>query len=422
MAAVTLEPLPPVEAVQFFRAKGYRLGFDWRDTWQEEHSRAFTVAKAMRLDILQDIRGALDEAIAGGETFESFRKKLEPTLAAKGWWGRSRMTDPQTGEERVVQLGSPRRLRVIYDTNIRMAAAAGRWERIERVKERRPWLRYVAVLDERTRPEHRAWHGTVLPADDAWWRTHYPPNGWNCRCIVQQLSDRDLERFGYAPSAAAPPGGSRSWTNKRTGERMRVPAGIDPGFGYNVGRSHTAGLVPPPRSGPLPAPVPMPPVARPPLPAPRPAPASRLLPDGLAPEDYARRFLGEFGGAIGRPVTFTDAIGEDIIISERMFQTGAGHWKSMKQARHRSLLLLADTLKSPDEIWWQWTEHPPGRFTLVRRYMARWTVEGREVPALVLFDVSADGWFGITAYDPSSQTYLDRRQRLGTLAWRRPTD
>ena len=119
-----------------------------------------------------------------------------------------------------------------------MAYAKGRWERIERVAERRPWLRYVAVQDARTRPEHMAWHGTVLPVDHPFWRSHYPPNGWRCRCTVEQLSDHDLELDGFTPSDGPPPGSERTrrWTNKRTGKTVQVPVGIDPGFGHNVGR------------------------------------------------------------------------------------------------------------------------------------------------------------------------------------------
>ena len=230
--------LPPEEAVQHFRAKGFHVGFDWRDTDAGTHVRSFTVAKAMKLDILEDIQGAMDQAIADGKTYDWFRDNLEPTLRKKGWWGRQSMTDPLTGESRIVQLGSPRRLRIIFDTNLRMAYAHGRWQGIERLKERMPFLRYISVLDARTRPEHARWHGTVLPVDDPFWRTHYPPNGWRCRCIVQQLSDDDLERYGSKVSSGPPPGSeqTRPWVNRRTGEAARVPAGIDPGFAHNVGR------------------------------------------------------------------------------------------------------------------------------------------------------------------------------------------
>ena len=229
--------VPPAEAVRNSRAKGYHVGFDWRDTAAAEHVRSFTVAKATRLDILEDIRGAVDRALAEGTTFRQFQTELEPLLRAKGWWGRESVIDPVTGQARVVQLGSVRRLRIIFDTNLRTSYARGRWERIQRTKETTPWLRYNAILDERTRPEHLAWHGTVLPVDHPWWETNYPPNGWRCRCIVQQLSDDDLEDFGYEPSPGPPPGSERTrpWTNKRTGETIRVPVGIDPGFGHNVG-------------------------------------------------------------------------------------------------------------------------------------------------------------------------------------------
>ena len=85
--------VPPAEAVAAFCAKGLHVGFDWRDTDAALHARSFTVVKA----------------IAEGVTFEAFQERLEPTLHKKGWLGRQAMTDPVTGETRLVQLGSPRR-------------------------------------------------------------------------------------------------------------------------------------------------------------------------------------------------------------------------------------------------------------------------------------------------------------------------
>ena len=234
MAAPEWLAVPPEEAIRRFRAKGYHVGFDWRDTDAAHHLRSFTVAKAMRLDILHDIREAVDAAIAEGATFREFRARLEPTLVRKGWWGRREVLDPVTGETRLVQLGSPRRLRIIFDTNLRMAGARGRWERIERTKSSLPYLRYVAVQDARTRPEHMRWHNTVLPVDHEFWRTHAPPNGWRCRCQVVALSERDLERSGLSVSPD-PVVASRDWTNRRTGDTTRVPEGIDPGFAHNPG-------------------------------------------------------------------------------------------------------------------------------------------------------------------------------------------
>ena len=122
----------------------------------------------------------------------------------------------------------------------------GRWQAIERLKETRPYLRYVAVRDERTRPKRRSWHGTVLPVDHPWWNTRYPPNGWNCRCIVQQLSGDDLERYGYTPTSGPGPDAdvTMPWLNKRTGEITRIPVGVDPGFAHNVGELDLASACP----------------------------------------------------------------------------------------------------------------------------------------------------------------------------------
>lgn len=237
MAVSARFDLTPEKAVAFFKGKGLSASFAWQDMLHEEHDRAFTVAKMMYLDLLTEVRTHVDRAISEGLTLRDFRSDLEPILVKAGWWGKAEMADPATGETKLVQLGSPRRLRTIYDTNLRTAYAAGHWERIQDNAERAPYVMYSAVLDGRTRPQHQAWHGTVLRSDDPWWKTHTPPNGWNCRCTVIQLSERDLEKLGKSGPDSAPPSPTREWTNPRTGEVLDVPVGVDPGWGYAPGAS-----------------------------------------------------------------------------------------------------------------------------------------------------------------------------------------
>lgn len=416
MPKVEFRNLPPAEAVSYFEGKGYRTTFGWADMMHEEHAAAFTVAKVSRLDLLADIRQAVDQAIREGWTKERFQRELTPTLVAKGWWGRQEMMDPRTGETREVQLGSPRRLAIIYDTNLRTSHAAGRWEQIQRVKADRPYLRYCAVLDRRTRPAHRGWNGTVLPVDHGYWSTHYPPNGWRCRCFVVSVSQRELERRGEVVSGS-PVIEARDWVNGRTGEVSRVPLGIDPGFAYNPGHGRMASLTPPPLDRPLSGIYSGNPAAVPP-PAARPIDPSRLLPPGQAPEQYARAFLREFGADIGRPVVWHDKLGEPMVISDSMFRLVDGRWKVNKRPnRGSTILALADALKDPDEIWWVWQELHTGGTALRRRYLKRSTVNGQDL--MLVFEVGRDGWVGVTGFDVERRGYLDR-QRQGTLAWRRP--
>jgi SPP1 gp7 family putative phage head morphogenesis protein len=386
--------------------------------WQDEHAYAFTVAKASGTDILQDIRSAVDEAIAGGTTFSDFQKRLKPTLQEKGWWGRKLMVDPKTGEEKEVQLGSTRRLNTIFDTNLRSSYAAGRWERINEVKKARPYLRYLAVLDERTRDKHRQWHDVILPVDDPFWQQYYPPNGWRCRCSVQQLSARDLKRLGKGITQGNPETPPKTYVNNRTGEVTKVPQGIDPGFAYNSGMARLRGLTPPPLDRPLSLPY-SGPKASLPLPPPRSLPKTILWGEDLSDEAYAAKFLKEFGADIGKPAVFTDVAGEKILISEDLFKTSSGSWKiSRDKKRFKYLGLLAQAIRDPDEIWYVWEEYPAGRWTLRRKYLARFDIEGERTPAFVLFDTNKDGWSGVTAFTPNKDDYIGK-QRAGALVYRR---
>lgn len=230
---------PPPEVLEYFRAKKLKPGFDHRDVWRQEHATAFTVAKAMELDVLQALYDALDAAIADGQTYQSFKKGLQPKLQQLGWWGRKDATDPLTGEVREVQLGSPRRLKTIYNANLRTARAAGQWDRIERTKKLRPYLLYRLGPSREHRLDHLRWDGLILPVDHPFWQTHYPPNGWGCKCYVRQISQREYDRLTSTGKymTTAPEIKKRDWVNKRTGEVEQVPEGIDPGWDTNPGQA-----------------------------------------------------------------------------------------------------------------------------------------------------------------------------------------
>uniref|UniRef100_A0A6H1ZD07 Putative capsid morphogenesis protein n=1 Tax=viral metagenome TaxID=1070528 RepID=A0A6H1ZD07_9ZZZZ len=231
---VDLVALPPAEAIEYFRQKGFAVGFDYRDVWQGQHQSAFTVAKAMQLDLLQDIRAEVDRALAEGTTLQDFQKRLMPNLQTKGWWGRQDRLDPLTGEVRDVQLGSPRRLKVIYDTNLRTAHSEGQWQRIQDRKAAFPYLQYDGGNSENPRLQHSAWDGLVLSVDDPFWQSHMPIKEWGCKCRVIPMTAGQLQRQGMQVSES-PKVPSVPFVNKRTGEVQQIPKGVHPAFHYPPG-------------------------------------------------------------------------------------------------------------------------------------------------------------------------------------------
>lgn len=224
MAKVEGGPVAFREAIDFYKQKVRLPTKAWTDLWHGMHARAFVIAGATKDELLKDFHDAVTRAIAEGRTLADFRKDFDAIVKRHGWDYKG---------------GRGWRSAVIYNTNMRMAFAAGKWDQIQRVKERRPYLRYSAILDSGTRDDHRTWHGTVLPVDHPWWATHYPPNGWGCRCTIQQLSAADVTRLGYRVSDAAPEVRPVARTITVDGRKVdvTVPEGIDPGFDYNVGQA-----------------------------------------------------------------------------------------------------------------------------------------------------------------------------------------
>jgi SPP1 gp7 family putative phage head morphogenesis protein len=236
-----LARLTPEEAVAYLeRRTGIRVTFDWRDMWAEEHAAQFTVSRLTRVDLLTTIRDALLESVEGDLSRRDFMRDIKAVLAKAGWWGEREVLDPETGKL-VRTVFDPARLKLIYDTNTNNAYQAGLWERIQRNKRTSPYLRYITKRDERVRITHQALDNVALPVDDPWWDKYYPPNGWRCRCRVMTMSRKEYDDWVAKKRIKAPPKSqTKRWVNRRTGEVMDIPVGIDPGFDHHVGKASRA--------------------------------------------------------------------------------------------------------------------------------------------------------------------------------------
>ncbi|MGY3571957.1 phage head morphogenesis protein [Vibrio paucivorans] len=243
---------------QYLLSKGLSPTFDWEEMLQEEHDFNFTVAKMTETDMLTDTQLLIARALDEGMPYREFSQLLKPMLVEKGWWGKQVMRDPWSGEEREVQLGSDKRMRTIYETNMRTARAYGQYQRTLQTSDVLPYYVYELGPSRVHRKEHLAWAGLMLPVDDPFWETHYPPNGWGCKCRLRQVSRYEYERLQrdgltervqeldehgmptgrfttetVAVKTTAPVIDEYQYVNKRTGEVSYVPNGIDPGWAYH---------------------------------------------------------------------------------------------------------------------------------------------------------------------------------------------
>ena len=207
----------PTAVYEYLKSKKPQAHFDYDEIVHDAHKKAFTVAKMMNLDLLKDTQASLAKAFKKGVGFDEWKNSVKPMLAKKGWLGNIKVKDPKTGEEKEIYVGN-RRLRNIFNTNMRTAYAKARYEsQMESLGE---YFRYTAVLDSRTREAHRKLHGKTLPKTDKFWDTNYPPNGWGCRCKVQVLTEAECIARGIVPLA----------------DGSFLPQAAEKDFGYNPGK------------------------------------------------------------------------------------------------------------------------------------------------------------------------------------------
>ena len=349
--------LPFDAAIKFFRQKVSVPTSRWNDLWQGMHARGFMVAGAAKEELLNDLRAAVDSAIADGTTIRAFRKKFDDLVARHGW---------------VYKGGRNWRTRVIFDTNVRTAYAAGRYQQMTDpgVLQSRPYWEYRHGDSVVPRPQHVSWDGLVLAADDPWWHAHYPPNGWGCKCRVFSLSLRDLKALGKVDPDKAPDDGFYTWTDKKTGARHRVPVGIDPGWDYNVGTAawgRTQALKLMEDAGPWKTLDPRGPAkyGRPriiPVDAAR-AQLGRPVPVGneKALRAALRRAIG------GDEVLLTDPAGGKVMITQAIVDHILAKSRARWDGREAYFTLIPELIADPYEIWISFARSEMSHRVAVRR-------------------------------------------------------
>ncbi len=174
---------------QWLLAKEPTASGRWNEMGREEYARSFTAARTAGTDIADDLYFGLVDTIARNGSEADFSRLVEPILRDKGWLG---------GDEGKIA----NRVRLIYDTNLRLARASGRWSRYQSTKQALPYVRSFTAGDERVRhppksphSDHTAFDGIILPVDHWFVAKYWTPLGFRCRCGWIQMSRSQLARY-----------------------------------------------------------------------------------------------------------------------------------------------------------------------------------------------------------------------------------
>ena len=128
------------------------------------------------VDQIEQVKQSLVKALAEGKSFREWQQALTPEMLAL----------PRHYQE------------TVFRTAMLSSYNGAKWTHFRAHAARRPVLRYIAINDHRTRPAHHALHGLMMPVGDERWANLAPPLGFNCRCSLVSLSDKQAKALGYS--------------------------------------------------------------------------------------------------------------------------------------------------------------------------------------------------------------------------------
>lgn len=423
MAEIKLDPVKPEKALEYWKTRRPLSDQEKNELETGARDRSMAVAGLTRHNQLSAVYSALEKALDEGKTLADFKKEIQGLIEKQSWadW----------------------RVENIFRTNLASAYAAGAWAEIQATSEAFPYLEYLAVGDDRTRPSHAVLNGKIYPVDHEFWQRNYPPNGFGCRCTTAPVSRSRAERKGLTIETEMPQGLSYKGAN---GYPIHVAApGADPGFTNNVGRDWLAGLTPNelgetlkfgpartvcPVNGDFAAAggacgLPLDKIDPKHI---LPVKSGDILPSGRSNDFYALEFLKSFGLNDLNGRTLVHILGGRLVLPinrDLLTDKTTGELKADKEGRGPYMRLLAETIKNPFEVW-RVPATVSSRACDVLRLLRMFQVEGGpRMGGFSVFNwVPGVGWTGASAFTPKVNSsekrifeYLEN-QRQGNLIFR----
>lgn len=163
------------DAADYLRARGVEPAAEFYARLEHLRKEAWTLAKISDVEQIEQVKQSLIQALQEGKSFREWQQALTPEMLAL----------PKHYQE------------TVFRTAVLSSYNGAKWTHFRAHAERRPVLRYIAINDQRTRPAHHALHGLMMPVGDARWANLAPPLGFNCRCSLVSLSDKQAKALGY---------------------------------------------------------------------------------------------------------------------------------------------------------------------------------------------------------------------------------
>lgn len=238
---------PPQDAIRYLEQKFPKASWAYTDLLDNAHDRAFVVAKMVDVDLATTVQRSIIDAMQEGKGYKAWAKDIDKVLAKSGWYDGQINVDAQGNAKKVVT-GGQHRLETIYRTNVAAAYEAGRQQVIFNDRDDDPfgYVMYSAIMDNRTRPTHKALHGKVMEKSDPAWSSISPPNGYNCRCTIVELTQGQIDRYGYKVSKSEGKLSTQVVELPNGKEAQRTLFELDNGavFKTDVGFNHAPKILP----------------------------------------------------------------------------------------------------------------------------------------------------------------------------------
>lgn len=181
-AKLQIETFPNEAAADYIRGKAVADPKNFGALPNQLKQRAFAVAGIEQMDALRKLRDIIAK-LPEGANWDNVKKDLAAEISI------------YTGVD--AKAAKARAEHTLRMQGFQAYAVARHQQQVSTVGSHPYWM-YETVGDNRVRAGHAALDGKVLRADDPWWKTHYPPWDWGCRCIVIALDEEDAQKFGIS--------------------------------------------------------------------------------------------------------------------------------------------------------------------------------------------------------------------------------